>query len=69
MSDIKRKLEVLCEGKEYSTHYENDFQQLERIKKEEKEYLIIDGIIIEWLDKDFPIPSKEDIIATELPPE
>ena len=67
MSNIKRKLEILCEGQEYSTHYESDFQQLERIQKEGREHLIIDGIVLEWLDKNFPIPTKEDIIATEIP--
>lgn len=67
MSDIKKKLEILCEGREYSTHHESDLQQLERIKKEGREHLLIDGIVLEWLDKDFPIPTKEDIIDVKVP--
>jgi len=69
MSKITRKIEILCEGKEYSTHQENDTQQIERIEKSGVEHLIIDGIILEWLDKNFPIPTKESIIATEIPSE
>lgn len=68
-SEIMKKIESFCEGKEYSTHHVSDKQQTDRLEQTKANYIIIDDIILEWLDKGFPIPSKEDIIATELSPE
>lgn len=66
MSEIRDKIESLCGQKEYSTHHISDKEQLERIKNEGKEFIIIDDIILEWLDKDFPIPTKESIIEAKI---
>ena len=62
---LKLAIEKAFEGREYSIHHVEDEQAVARIKREQKQYVILGnhGLVMEWLDKTNPIPTMVEALA------